>query len=53
MHDDALKRLKTAFCGAPDCDAPNFQTPFTIFTDAYNLVVGACIAQIDDDAIER
>lgn len=44
-HETAFHTLKTTLCQAPVLALPNFQKPFCIETDAYDLGIGAVLMQ--------
>ncbi len=49
---EAVDKLKQKLLTAPILRHPNFQSPFTIYTDASNVAVGVVLAQQDENGIE-
>jgi hypothetical protein len=49
----ALDSLKAALSTAPVLAPPNFNKSWIILTDCSNDTMGACLAQLDDNGIER
>ena len=52
----AFVSVKTALSTAPVLAFPDWSKPFVILTDAsagHNGQLGACLAQLDDDGVER
>ena len=52
-HQHAVVSLKNVLCSAPVLAYPQFQKPFTVQTDAFNIGLGSVLAQIDDNGKER
>ena len=44
-HTEAFEKLKQALCESPVLAHPDYKVPFTIFTDASNVGVGAVLTQ--------
>ena len=49
----ALDSLKAALTTAPVLAAPDFSKPWIILTDCIDYAIGACLAQLDGNGIER
>ena len=49
----ALDALKAALTTAPVLAAPDFSKPWIILTDCSDYAMGACLAQLDENGIER
>ena len=49
----ALESLKAALTSAPVLRAPDFSKPWIILTDCSNDTMSACLAQLDENGIER
>ena len=49
----ALDSLKAALTTAPVLAAPDFSKPWIILTDCSDYAMGACLAQLDENGIER
>ena len=49
----SFKAIQIGLTTAPALVAPRFDRPWIILTDCSNYAMGACLAQKDDDGIER
>ena len=49
----ALDALKAALTTAPVLAAPDFSKPWIILTDCSDHTMGACLAQLDENGVER
>ena len=45
--------LKHRLCAAPCLALPNFEAPFTLYTDASKIAVGELLIQLDSAGVER
>ena len=50
---DAFEEIKRRLCAAPQLAHPDLERPFTLYTDASNIAVGAILLQRDSNGIER
>ena len=51
-HVECFKVIKRRLCGAPQLAYPNLEAPFTLYTDASNIAVGAVFLQRDANGVE-
>ena len=49
----ALEGVKAALTTAPVLAAPDFSKPWILLTDCSDNTMGACLAQLDENGIER
>ena len=50
---ERFAELKRRLCAAPRLAHPNLELPFTLYTDASKIAVGAVLLQLDTAGIER
>ena len=50
---ERFAELKRRLCAAPRLAHPNFEAPFTLYTDASKIAVGAVLLQRDTAGVER
>lgn len=48
-YDDSFQKFKKTICQILDCTAPNSQTPFITFIDAFKFTIRDCLAQTYKD----
>lgn len=51
--EDAFVSLKNALCNATILKFPDPSQPYRLYTDASDVGIGACLAQLDPDGVER
>ena len=49
----AFEEIKRRLCAAPQLAHPDLERPFTLYTDASNIAVGAILLQRDSNGVER
>ena len=49
----AFEEIKRKLCAAPQLAHPDLDRPFTLYTDASNIAVGAILLQRDSNGVER
>ena len=49
----AFEEIKRKLCAAPQLAHPDLERPFTLYTDASNIAVGAILLQRDSNGVER
>ena len=52
-HVEAFNEIKRRLCAAPRLAHPNLEAPFTLYTDASQIAVGAVLLQHDVNGVER
>ena len=52
-HIEAFNEITPRLCAAPRLANPNLEAPFTLYTDASKIAVGAVLLQRDVTGVER